>query len=59
MKITRPIRIDAVETEDLSQSLHKARLISFGTLCNGAIDVEHHEFHRKRMAPNENKLSDR
>lgn len=32
-------------------------LIGMVGLSESAVDVKHHEFHRKRMSPNETKLS--
>src|SRR6266480_5673084 len=59
MRITRPIRVDAGETKYLSQRLDKAHLISLVGLSESAVDVKHHEFHGKRMSPNETELSHR
>ena len=48
MWIARPIRVDVSKTKNFSQSLDKARFVSLGGLCEGAVYVKHHECHGKR-----------
>src|SRR5438128_10861071 len=46
MWIARPIRVDVGKAKYLSQSLDKARLVGLIGLCESAVYIKHHEFHR-------------